>query len=73
MLIHAHEISDRRHSNLLACPIKYLWYWSHVSAATNRGTHTKMFCQSVQKHYRKKEKVENKMKDNCKEFKKFKQ
>ena len=64
----SHDFSDRRHSNLPACPMKYLRRWSHVSAVTTLGTHTKTFFQSVQKHCREKEKVENKNKGNCKKL-----
>ena len=51
---------------LLVCPMKDIWYWSHMSDANS----LKIFCLSVQKQRRggKGEKNKNNKKGNCKAF-----
>ena len=46
---------------------KYAWYWSQLSAATTGRTHTKDFCQSVQKGCKEKKKRQERI-GNCKAF-----
>lgn len=46
---------------------KYVWYWSQLSAATTGRTHTKDFCQSVQKGCKEKKKRQERI-GNCKAF-----
>ena len=61
-----HEISGRRHHNLLVCPMKDSWSWLHMSTRTTDTTYLKNFCQSIQKQYQEEGKEKKNL--NCKAF-----
>lgn len=61
MLTHTNQ--QRRQNNLLVCPMKDSWFWSHTSTRTTDGNYLHNFCESVRKRWqqRKIKKIKTRM------------
>ena len=45
----AYKILGLRHNNQPKCPMKDIWYWSHMSTLTTDRNYIKNVCQTAQK------------------------
>ena len=55
--IHIHEMLELRNRNLPVCPMKYVWYWSHLSTVATDGRYKKKtFAGPSRNYFEKKEK-----------------